>query len=204
MTTAGKKLPFWNHNAAYYPWIAAQTKHCGRILDVGCGDGTLVHYLADGVRSVEGIDQFEDGITRARSKSTEDNVRFTVCSFEDYDRADGSFDAVIFCASLHHLDTASAIRKSVRLLDKGGILLIVGLAKPETPAEKLLDAARCVPSLVISKIHGMTDTETLNIPVSYSFGTMKQLRATADEMLPGARIRQALHYRYLLKWKKSR
>ena len=200
---AGKTLPYWNHNAAYYPWIAAQTKRCGRILDVGCGDGTLAHYLADDARTVVGIDPFKDGIARAKEKQTDADVRFEVCSFEAYEGADGSFDAVIFAASLHHLDAKAAIQKAVRLLDADGVLIVVGLAKPETVGEKLLDAARCIPSLVISKLHGMKDTEALNIPVSYSFDTMRQIRAIADEMLPGASARQALHYRYLLKWKKS-
>lgn len=55
-------LPYWNHNAAYYPWIARMTEHCTSVLDVGCGDGTLARYLGRDGRSVTGIDPSDAGI----------------------------------------------------------------------------------------------------------------------------------------------
>ena len=43
-----EKPAFWNHNAAYYPWIRKQLEGIAatRILDVGCGEGSLARYLA--------------------------------------------------------------------------------------------------------------------------------------------------------------
>ncbi|MBR2801520.1 MAG: hypothetical protein IKE21_02845 [Erysipelotrichaceae bacterium] len=43
---------YWNHNSAYYPWIKKKTADCHHILDVGCGDGSLMRYLDDGKKEV--------------------------------------------------------------------------------------------------------------------------------------------------------
>ena len=38
-----EKPAFWSHNAAYYPWVRRQLESVAakRILDVGCGEGSL-------------------------------------------------------------------------------------------------------------------------------------------------------------------
>ena len=36
-----KRPSYWNHNSAYYPWVAVNTRECPRVLDVGCGNGAL-------------------------------------------------------------------------------------------------------------------------------------------------------------------
>ena len=39
------KLVAWNHNSNYYKWIENEIEDKTKILDVGCGDGSLVNYL---------------------------------------------------------------------------------------------------------------------------------------------------------------
>ena len=50
------KPTYWNHNVAYYPWIKQKISNCISILDIGCGDGTLMAYFDDGHKQLTGID----------------------------------------------------------------------------------------------------------------------------------------------------
>ena len=78
------RLPYWNHNAAYYPWIRKHLSGCCCVLDVGCGDGALALYLDDGTREIVGIDPDGECIARASRKAGGDNVEFIRCGFEVY------------------------------------------------------------------------------------------------------------------------
>ena len=195
-----KKLPFWNHNSAYYAWVRRKVTGCIRVLDVGCGDGTLAAYLAEDGRSVVGIDPDPDCIALAR-KVCPSSVRLEQTHLEDF-ASMGSFDAVIFCASLHHMDENAAIRHAMALLCPGGVLVIVGLAKPSRKADYVRDALRVVPSAVVTFFRRMRSAEEIGIPVSDDYTPMDTVRAIARKLLPGARLRHALHYRYLLEWRK--
>ena len=192
---------YWNHNTAYYNWIRNVVTACTDILDVGCGDGSLVRCLDDGKRSLVGIDVDEACIRRALHCSHSDHARFVCGSFETYDFGK-KFDGVIFVASIHHMDMEAALVKAKALLKPGGILLIVGLARPSTFFDWVVEALRVIPCIILSRIRHMQSSEEKDIPVSYHFPEMDEIRATARLLLPGSRLRYGLFYRYLLSWKK--
>ena len=153
---------YWNHNSAYYPWIKKKTEHCQTILDVGCGDGTLVVFLNDGKKNITGIDPDAQNIKKAAAAKTGENQCFICGRFEDF-TPDITFDAVIFSASIHHMDITESLRKAKSLLSPGGILVIVGLAKPSTVTDWILEAARALPSKISSSLHHMRTSEELRI-----------------------------------------
>ena len=192
-------LRYWNHNVAYYPWIKEKVKNCHNILDVGCGDGQLVNYLADGNKRIAGIDVDSDCINRAINMKTDDKVSFSCCGFDDFS-SETVFDAIIFVASVHHMDMEKALVKARALLSSGGRIIIVGLGKPSTVSDYIIEALRIIPSKVVSLWHHMSSSEKQNIPVDYHFPTMEEIRNIVKKELPGAKMRYALHYRYLLEW----
>ncbi len=189
---------YWNHNSAYYPWIKKKTENCKNILDVGCGDGSLVFFLSDGTKRIVGIDTDNNCIEKAISKDSS-NCHLYGCSFEDY-TTDMRFDAIVFVASIHHMDMISSLQKAKSLLAPSGKLLIVGLAAPSTIADWILEAARVIPSKVISSLHHIQTSEQLGIKTSYDLPGMKDVRNMVKQELPEARIHYGLHYRYLLEW----
>lgn len=194
-------LKHWNHNAAYYKWISAQLRGCSTVLDVGCGDGSLAKYLSRPGRTVLGIDPSEDCITSAEREFCE-GAHFEVRSFEKFEAAPGSFDAVVFCASLHHMDMETALEKAVGLLRGCGRLAVVGLASPSGLADRMIDVCRVVPCALGSRLHKMRSSEELGLPTSYVFPKMAEVRDAAERLLPGASIRYGLYWRYLLCWQK--
>lgn len=193
-----QKPAYWNHNVAYFDWLKRETASCSSVLDVGCGDGALCACLDDGRKAVTGIDPDEGCIQTALARSCE-NAAFLRADYETY-RFDRTFDAVVFVASLHHMEMRRAVQKAKALLNPGGKLLIVGLAKPSGVMDYAVEALRVLPCAVISRMKHMKTSEEQSIPVSYAFPAMNAVRAMARELLPGAKLQYGLYYRYLLKW----
>ncbi len=200
-----EKPAFWNHNAAYYPWLRRQLDRAAakRVLDVGCGEGSLARFLAAPGRQIWGIDPFAAAIGAARDKCGEgEGLTFLCASFEDFEAPPGSLDGIVFAASLHHMEEEGAIRKAKKLLKPGGLLLIVGLASPSGPADWVLEVLRILPARLGTALHRARSSEELGLPTSYVFPPMAEVRALVRRELPGAKLRCGLYYRWLLRWTK--
>jgi ubiquinone/menaquinone biosynthesis C-methylase UbiE len=80
-----------------------------RVLDVGCGTGTLALMIAEARPDAEitGIDPDEEMLSRARKKATAAGARIRLerASAAELPFADGSFDRVTSTLMAHHLPT---------------------------------------------------------------------------------------------------
>lgn len=105
--------------------------HCGkglRILDVGCGAGYMSLEFARSGYHVTAIDISEECIKTARQTLAENphkdgfgSLHYEVMPFE---AAQGSYDVVMFCVSMHHLsDVQAAVDKASSMLPRGGHLI---------------------------------------------------------------------------------
>ena len=95
-----------------------------RILDVGCGPGTLAKRLAEGGASVVGIDPGEAALSRARAAVPD--ARFEAASGEALPFPDRSFDGAVMLNALHHVpDPGVALSEAARVLVPGGLLVVV-------------------------------------------------------------------------------
>ena len=109
-----------------------------RVLDVGCGTGTLAIAAKKRVGptgTVTGVDAAAEMIERAMKKAgrARVDVTFQTAAAEQLPFADGSFDVVLSSLMLHHLprDTrAAGVREMHRVLRPGGRLLAVDFGRP--------------------------------------------------------------------------
>jgi len=101
-----------------------------RVLDVGCGWGSNLLYLAQHTAGVfRGVTlsarQREEALRRARAADVADRVEIDVCHVEDLALAPASLDAVLFSGSIVHMHHREAIHALVsRALRPGGRVLI--------------------------------------------------------------------------------
>lgn len=99
-----------------------------RLLDVGCGDGTLLRALMRrGARAGVGLEPSAAQLERARSGPPLDGLAFQQGQGEALPFAAASFDLVIFFNSLHHLPLSAlerALAEAARVLDRGGLLYV--------------------------------------------------------------------------------
>jgi len=97
-----------------------------RVLDLGCGNGSVTASLAALGHDVMGVDISEEGIERA--KKAYPHLKFAVASVYDSDlieRAGGEFDAVVSLEVIEHLYYPRRLfEQAHRLLHKGGLLVV--------------------------------------------------------------------------------
>jgi SAM-dependent methyltransferase len=191
----------WNHNVHYQPVIlAAVPPGCGSALDVGCGDGLLAGRLAERCAAVTGIDRDARMIALAREQeSAPGRVTFRQADFLAYPLEEASFDFVYANTSLHHMDFAAALTAMARALRPGGRLAVVGLAANGSIGDYLAGAPGIPANLIYRAVYREGSS---GAPVKESDMTWAEVRATAARLLPGARYRRHLLWRYSLRWTK--
>lgn len=167
---------YWNHNTAYHPWllriIAEQPR--ARVLDGGCGDGLFLEKFAPLADAVVGLEP--DPVTARRAVERLAHVphaRVEKQSLAEH-IPDAPYDVIIFVASLHHMDLATALTRAK--------------AANRSPGDWLISALQVLPVRLASSPHPRE--------------SLAEIREAARELLPGAWIRRGLYYRYVLRWRK--
>jgi SAM-dependent methyltransferase len=190
----------WNHNVHYHPiLLAALPDPCEKALDVGCGQGALARVLATRVSSVTGIDSSAEVIERARKLSLGvTNLAYVHGDALSYP-LEGQYDFVSAVASLHHMDFRAALERMKQLLRPGGVLAVVGLAKPRAPVDLALEAIAIPTSYACRLRRPYTEPGAPVADPTMSYGQIRQV-AAAD--LPGASFRRHLLFRYSLIWRR--
>ena len=200
----------WNHNVHYHRVILDSIPPgCARALDVGCGTGALTRRLRQFVPHVTGVDRDERSIELARAHPGAEDIDYLLADFLASPFEPGSFDLITSIASLHHMDAEAALTRMRDLLRPGGVLAVIGLAGGISPAEIGL----IVPAAVGNQLHRAASARqrrsaadraaTYQPPVIWPPPlTYRDTRRLAARLLPGARYRRRLYWRYSLVWAK--
>lgn len=103
-----------------------------RLLDVGCGTGTLATWCLGlaGLASVTGLDMSENMIAKANAKVTDavlrERMQFVVGDAEHLPFPDHSFDVLTCCNSFHHYPHQDrAVAEMHRVLKPGGRIILI-------------------------------------------------------------------------------
>lgn len=122
------------------------TENC-KVLDVGCGTGTILKRLNDKcVIDGYGIDVEENMLSEAREKCPTMNIR--LCSCDDTPFESDSFDVIVACMAFHHFpDKIAFAKEAARILKTGGKLYIADPKFP-LPVRKVINTALSIHKVV--------------------------------------------------------
>jgi SAM-dependent methyltransferase len=195
----------WDHNAHYHRWILRQLpRRFSRALDIGSGSGDLARLLAGRAAAVEAVDS--DPVITARARQSTPAalpVTFTVADAVT-EFPSGSYDVITCVATIHHLPFAQALTCFRRHLAPGGTLVVVGLSRACTPVDHLLGVvavpANAATGWLKNKGRPSPRPVPMTAPARPADMTFDDIVREARKVLPGARLRRRLFWRYTLVW----
>jgi 2-polyprenyl-3-methyl-5-hydroxy-6-metoxy-1,4-benzoquinol methylase len=149
-----------------------------------------------------GIDVDPETIEIARSLSDGNaNVEFHTAALTEV--AGTGYDVVTAIAVVHHLDLSVALTAMRRLTKPGGKLLIVGCYRSATASDYLVDVV-AIPANLLARLlkscHASSARIAMSARTAPACTTLGQVRTVVADVLPGARVRRRLFWRYTLSY----
>ncbi|WP_030992669.1 class I SAM-dependent methyltransferase [Streptomyces sp. NRRL S-1813] len=113
-----------------YEILRDRVAACGRVLDLGCGDGLLLELLASGEagarRALAGIDLSAEELTLARGRPGVGRADLRVARAQQLPFQDGWFDGCVSHMALMLMSEAEQVAAELaRVLEPGGTLAVV-------------------------------------------------------------------------------
>lgn len=95
-----------------------------RVLDIGCGEGYGIFYLADFAQEVKGIDYDSGAVNYAKDKYKKSNLYFEAMDVKNIGSISGRFDVISSFQCIEHITDTDAFLKDISaLLDAGGVFI---------------------------------------------------------------------------------
>ncbi len=203
--------PF-DHNLYYHNFLLQHVpKGCNKVLEIGCGTGAFSRRLAKVSHQVLAVDLSPQMIRVANAPfGLPANIAFQVGDVLAMQLQDESFDCIATIATLHHLPMKEILLKMKKALRAGGRLLVLDLfqaqgffdlctnlaAFPINGALRLIKTGRLRPDRKVRAAwahHAKNDT----------YLTLNEVRNICAEILPKAKLRRHLLWRYSIVWEKE-
>lgn len=198
----------WDHNAHYHRWIMRQVpRRFDRALDVGSGSGDLARLLASRAKTTHGLDADHAIVARARELTAPAApVTFTAGDALT-EIPPGSYDVITCVATIHHLPFSDALTHLRQHLAPGGTLVVVGVARAQSPGDHLLGAAAVPLNVAMAWIKNKgrraPRPDSMTAPTRPAAMSFADIVCDARRVLPGVRLRRRLFWRYTLVWHQS-
>jgi SAM-dependent methyltransferase len=148
------------------------------------------------------VDPDAESIRRANSRlRSVANARVLLTGFDRIDPDERRYDLITFVASLHHLPLRDTLQKVRQMLRPAGQLAVVGLSANKSVADWLWAGLSTPVARVGSLLH--RETRDIGVAVTDPNEGLGEIRRAVTDVLPGARIRRGVYYRYRLLWRNA-
>ena len=209
----------WTQNNHYHNFLLRHVPaKCESALEIGCGTGAFSRRLAQHAQKVLALDLSPEMIRIARQNSTQfSNIEFQVADVIVWNFPGETFDCIASLATLHHLPLRETLLRMRDSLKIGGVLLVLDLferarnvLKPEGLFDSVLNAMAIPTSVSLRFLHHGRLLPPREVRAAWAaheqhdtYPTMKEVRMLCAEILPGAKVKKHLLWRYSVVWKKK-
>lgn len=197
----------WTANNHYHHLLLKHVpQNCEHALDIGCGTGAFARHLAKRCQRVIALDLSPEMIRVARSHSSQfDNLEFQLADAMTWNFPQSQFDFVCSIATLHHLQQRELLLKMKDALKPRGVLVVLDLVASNSLVERMFDVIALGVSGGLRLFHNGRVKPPADVRKAWEqhgkhdhYSTTSQMRALADEILPGSSVRRQLLWRYTL------
>jgi SAM-dependent methyltransferase len=201
----------WTANNQYHSSLLKHVpEYCENALEIGCGTGAFARVLAKRCRRVVALDLSAEMIRVARSRSRQfENLEFQLADAMKSDFPQSHFDFVCSIATLHHLEQRQLLLKIKDALTPRGVLVVLDLVQSNSLVERMSDVVALGVSGSLRLLHNGRLKPPAEVRKAWeqhgkhdSYLSMGQVRALADEILPGSSVTRCLLWRYMLVYQK--
>lgn len=208
----------WTQNNHYHDFLLRSVPaKCASALEIGCGTGAFSRRLAQHAQNVLALDLSPEMIRLARQCSTQfPNIEFQIADVIAWSFPSEAFDCIASLATLHHLPLRETLLRMKDSLKIGGVLLVLDLFerarnvfKPEGLFDSALNAVAIPTSVSLRLLHHGRLLPPREVRAAWAaheqhdtYPTMSEVRALCAEILPGAKLRKHLLWRYSIVWQK--
>jgi ubiquinone/menaquinone biosynthesis C-methylase UbiE len=201
----------WDHNNHYH-WLLWRhvPLHCAEALDIGCGTGVFSRLLAGRSDQVVALDLSPQMIKLAKERSNEySNIDFQVADVMAWEFPVERFDCIVSIATLHHLPFETMLAKMKRALKINGVLIVLDLFQSEGWRNMGTDVFAVPANIMLKLIHLGRLRERDEVRAAWaehgrdeSYLTLSEIFRACAAILPGARVRKHLFWRYSIVWER--
>jgi ubiquinone/menaquinone biosynthesis C-methylase UbiE len=185
-------------------------RNCENALEIGCGTGAFARRLAKYCKRVVALDLSSEMIRVARTRSSQfENLEFQLADAMTWDFPQSYFNYVCSIATLHHLQQRELFVKMKDSLKPRGVLVVLDLVESNNLMERMVDVIALGVSGSLRLIHNGRLKPLAEVRKAWeqhgkhdSYATVRDMRALADEVLPGSSVRRHLLWRYSLVYQK--
>ena len=201
----------WTTNNHYHNSLLQHVPpNCENALEIGCGTGAFARELAKRCKRVIGIDLSSEMIRVARARSSRfENLEFQLADAMTWDFPQAHFDFICSIATLHHLEQRELLLKVKDALKPRGVLVVLDLVHSSSLVERMVDVLGFGVSPCLRLIHNGRLQPPPEVRRAWEqhgkhdhYLTLRQVRALADEILPGSKVMRCLFWRYALVYQK--
>jgi ubiquinone/menaquinone biosynthesis C-methylase UbiE len=162
--------------------LQAEIQRNFKVLDLGCGTGTLAIFVKKSQPSAEviGIDIDPHILSIAKEKAIQANtqIRFDLGTAFNLPYPDNYFDRVVSSLVFHHLTRENklrALKEALRVLNKNGELHIADMGKPQNLLMRL-------PSVLMGRLEETEDNVKGLLPKMFKNAGFNQVEETSKLM----------------------
>ena len=201
----------WTSNNHYHNFLLRNVpENCVDALEIGCGTGAFSRRFAEVSKHVVALDLSPEMIRVARSRSEEfPNIDFQLADAMSWDFPAAHFDCIGTIATLHHLPQREFLPKAKEALKPGGTLLVLDLVESKGLRDLFVDFIAFGVSATLRLTHNGHLQPPPDVRAAWeehgktdSYSTIDEIRKLCDELLPGAKVRRHLLWRYSLIYQK--
>ncbi|KUO70564.1 MAG: hypothetical protein APF77_22050 [Clostridia bacterium BRH_c25] len=202
----------WDHNRHYHKYLLRHmSEQCGLSLDIGCGTGEFSRLLARKYEGVQGIDLSPEMIKKAIEISQGyDNISYSLGDILEHPLEENNYDCIVSIATMHHLPLERMLNIADKSLRQGGTFLVLDLYKQQSIVDFIYSAAAIPINLLFMLFktgHLRKSEEEIKAWDEHgkhdNYLTIKEVKQACRNILPGAKVKRHLFWRYSLVWKKQ-